>query len=134
MYNSFSNDIKSNISSKMTTDWAVENNKFSDIITHSNKHINKNTEKYSSEIISDSSFNTLKQSDSTIKTSEINENSQNIFNTNENTNPIITESNSIESETKLASNSESIKKSEYDSEITSSSIKYLEHKRIFNIQ
>jgi hypothetical protein len=92
MYNSFSSDIKSNISSKMTTDWSIESNKFSDIRTHSNTHINENTEKYSSEIISDSSFNTLKQSDSTIKTSEINENSQNFFNTNENTNPIITES------------------------------------------
>ena len=118
----YSTDFKSESNLEITTDLRTTDNNLSDIISHSSMDINKNTEKYSSEIMSNSQYDSSINTDSTIKTSEIYESSQSTFNSNtsENENSILTESNSIESEMQISSGFDK-RKSDYNSEITSTS-------------
>ena len=129
-YGLYTTDIQSESNFERTTDFTTTDNKFSDIISHSSMDINRTTEKYNSEIASDSSFDTIKQSDSTIKTSEISESYKGIYSTNnikenENKDSFIAETNSMESEKKLITDSEEIIKKDSSEIISTNSKKEL---------
>ena len=115
-YDKYTTDITSESSSKLTTNWITNENELSEIVSYSNKGINENKTKYSSEITSNSSFDAIKQSDSIIKTSDIYESSQNFYdkNTNENKHINLTES-SLFTEIKISEDTEKMK-SNYSSE------------------
>ena len=129
-YGLYTSDIKSESNFERTTDFTTTDNKFSDIISHSSMDINRTTEKYNSEIASDFSFDTIKQSDSTIKTSEISESYKGIYGTNnikenENKDSFIAETNPIESEKKLITDSGEIIKKDSSEIISTNSKKEL---------